>query len=159
MKKTSLFVFLVLTVLFSGCIKRNDVPVSKNELLKIDSDFSKLSQKKGMHTAFLTYLDDSAVLLHANSYPIKGKNAIKEMYNKRPDTGFVLTWKPAYADIAESGEIGYTYGFYELKFAGKDSLNPIEHGTYTSIWKKDLQGKWKLVLDIGNQGLGTERKN
>jgi ketosteroid isomerase-like protein len=26
----------------------------------------------------------------------------------------------------------------------------VEHGKYTSIWKKQKDGSWKVVLDMGN---------
>jgi ketosteroid isomerase-like protein len=36
-----------------------------------------------------------------------------------------------------------------------DSYNGIVvyQGTYTTFWKKDKKGKWKFVLDTGNDGL------
>jgi ketosteroid isomerase-like protein len=51
------------------------------------------------------------------------------------------------ADISASGDLGYTYGTYE--FRAKDGKLIVEHGKYTSIWKQ-RDGKWKVVLDMGN---------
>ena len=63
------------------------------------------------------------------------------------DSAVVLSWEPIGGDVATSGELGYTYGIYELK----DSVN-VQKGSYVTIWKK-VNGKWKFVLDSGNQGL------
>ena len=32
----------------------------------------------------------------------------------------------------------------------KDGKPVIEYGKYTSIWKKQADGSWKVVLDMGN---------
>ena len=126
----------------------------KEELLNIDKAFSELSEEKGMKFAFLEYAADDAVILRANSFPIKGKNAIAEDYKTFSDTGFILTWEPQYAEIAVSGELGYTYGIYTSTINDKEGNPTKNKGTYISIWKKDEKGRWKFVLDTGNEGLG-----
>ena len=64
---------------------------------------------------------------------------------------YTLTWVPIKADVARSGELGFTYGTYLLtiKNIGK------EEGTYCTIWKKDKNHSWKFVLDTGNEGLNA----
>ena len=32
-------------------------------------------------------------------------------------------------------------------------------GTYVTIWKKQANGRWKFVLDSGNEGVGAEMKD
>ena len=81
------------------------------------------------------------------------KKLIKQSTFHRPDSGYTLTWKPLYADIAQSGELGYTYGIYEFKAMDPEGKPIMGNGTYVSIWKKDQFGNWKLVLDTGNEGL------
>lgn len=126
-----------------------------NMLMELDREFSRHSETVGANQAFLDYIDEQAVLLRANRQPIKGKETIIELYS-RPDTGFILTWEPSFADVSRSGDLGYTYGIYTM-----ETLNPggdisISKGTYVTIWKKDAAGHWKFVLDTGNPGL--ERK-
>ena len=125
----------------------------KQELINVDAQFSKLSEARGVNEAFLTHIADDGVLLRKNNFPIKGKAIIKERFFSRPDSGYTLTWKPLYADIAQSGELGYTYGIYEFKAMDLEGKQIIGTGTYVSIWKKDRFGNWKLVLDTGNEGL------
>jgi ketosteroid isomerase-like protein len=61
-----------------------------------------------------------------------------------------LTWSPVHVDVSESGDLGYTFGNYEFRSVGKDGKPAIEHGKYTTIWKKQKDGHWKVVLDMGN---------
>ena len=61
----------------------------------------------------------------------------------------VLTWKPTKALIAQSVELGYTYGFWTII-----AQNDTSRGTYLTIWKKNAMGEWKFIADTGNEGLG-----
>ncbi len=69
-----------------------------------------MSEKEGMFVAFLAYIADDGVILRDNSYPEQGKEKLQSRFAGRSDTSFVLTWEPLFEKIAESGEIGYTYG-------------------------------------------------
>lgn len=150
--------FLLLALLFVAIPllaqdRKLTVDERKNELMNIDAQFSKLSEASGVNEAFLSYIADEGVLLRKDSFPIVGKEIIKERFFSRPDSSYTLTWKPLFADIAESGELGYTYGIYEFKAADLEGKPIVGNGTYLSIWKKDQLGNWKLVLDTGNEGL------
>lgn len=124
-----------------------------NKLLEADKAFSKHSQEMGMSHAFLEYLAEDGVLLRPNKMPLIGREKIKESFS-RPDTTFSLSWEPLFADVAASGDLGYTYGIYKVEMYGPDGRPITTEGTYVSIWKKNERGEWKFVLDSGNQGLG-----
>jgi len=130
----------------------------KQELMNVDAQFSKLSEARGVNEAFIFYIAEDGVLLRPNNFPILGKEIIKERFFSRPDSGYALTWKPLYADIAQSGELGYTCGIYEFKAMDPEGKPIIGNGTYVSVWKKDQFGNWKLVLDTGNEGLESTLK-
>ncbi|WP_321308767.1 DUF4440 domain-containing protein [Marinifilum fragile] len=142
---------LLIGVSITACNPKVDVEVCKQEILQVDEEFSDFSVKHGMKKAFYVFADDSAVMLRENSYPIMGKEAIKQLFSNTNDSGFSLSWKPSFAEVAHSGDLGYTYGIYHYT-----TPDTITKGTYVSIWKKGLDGKWKYVLDSGNQGLGEE---
>jgi len=61
-----------------------------------------------------------------------------------------LTWIPVGADISASGDLGYTYGTWEFHTKDKDGKPAVDYGNYTSIWKKQKDGNWKVALDMGN---------
>lgn len=144
-----LFVIILSGIIILSC-SRADKKVSGGSLLKADRDFSDMSVKEGMFKAFLFYMAEDGVILRDNSYPSKGKEDLRKRFEGRSDTSFVLSWEPVYEKIAESGELGYTYGIHTNldKATGK-----ITKGTYITIWKKQTDGSWKFVLDTGTQGL------
>lgn len=123
---------------------------AKLEMMNTDRAFSKTSEEKGMKTAFIEYLDSNGVLLRPKHLPIAGADAIDFLIQQN-DADYTLTWEPRNGAIARSGELGYTYGIYALRPSLKDT---VIYGTYVSIWKKEKSGKWKYVLDSGNEGIG-----
>lgn len=120
-------------------------------MLEADKAFSKMSGEKGMRKAFMEYIDDNGIMLRPGNMPIVGANAVDLISQMDDDKGVRLIWEPLGSDMAQSGDLGYTYGIYTLKAAGADS---IQHGTYVNIWRRQDDGSWKFVLDSGNEGTG-----
>ena len=125
----------------------------KQVLMKADKDFSDLSKVKGRNFSFLEYMDKDVTFLRDNGMPLLGKDTMQKRFAVRPDTSYVLTWKPLFADVASSGDLGYSYGRWLLVTTTNDS----SEGTYCTIWKSDSAGNWKYVLDTGNEGLKEKK--
>lgn len=66
------------------------------------------------------------------------------------DPSFTIRWKTTRAEVAASGEMGYTAGTYEVGFKGTDGKPGGEKGKYVCIWKKQKDGSWKASQDIWN---------
>jgi ketosteroid isomerase-like protein len=141
-----------LLIILIGCNNQPTVDIAKEKeaMKQADIRFSDLSKQKGMKAAFLQYMDSTAALLRPNHYPIVGKDA-QEYLQKINDSSFSLVWEPENAQLAASGDLGYTYGIYT--YHDKDTTY---QGTYVSIWKKQADGSWKFVLDTGNPGVGKK---
>jgi ketosteroid isomerase-like protein len=61
-----------------------------------------------------------------------------------------LTWQPTRADVSRSGDLGYTVGSFERKSSDPQGNPAVRRGKYVTIWKKQADGNWKVVVDIGN---------
>lgn len=153
-KYHTLIIALSAVFFFAGCQKAPDLEQAKQQLLETDRAFSERSAEAGNFQAFMEYAKEDAVLLKANSYPIIGKNAIKNYFSHGEDSSYVLTWEPKYAKVATSADLGYTFGIYQVKYISGDNMGEIAYGTYTSIWERTPKGTWRFVLDTGNEGLG-----
>ncbi len=153
--KKGLF-FLVPVILFSSCFEKKEEKKntydSKAALIAAEISFSKMSAEKGSRKALMHFIDSNGVLLRPNTYPLVGGNAIN-FISQINDTAYFMDWQPVGAGVAESGELGYTYGVYTVSLKNKDSLM---RGTYVNIWKKQADGSWKLALDSGNQGVDDD---
>jgi len=61
-----------------------------------------------------------------------------------------LTWEPDRAEIAVSGDLGYTLGASVFKGVDKDG-RPLERRVATvTIWRKTAGSPWQVVIDIGS---------
>ncbi len=139
MKKLALFPILILC----SCISSNDSKEkSRAEIVQAEKDFAQRAKENGAADAFYAFAADSAVIKRG-SLVIKGKDAIKEFYEKQP--AGELQWSPDFADA--SGDLGYTYG--KFTFSLKDSTGKVNevHGIFHTVWKKQKDGSWKFVFD------------
>ena len=143
--------FLLMISALSACMQKKSSS-SADELANTDRFYSELSAKKGMNAAFLAMFDSAGVMLQANRKPVEGIVAIRSLLMSETDSSFILTWKPLFTRIANSGEMGYTYGTYRIVDRATDSVSGV--GKYATIWEKKSDGTWKAILDTGNPGLG-----
>jgi hypothetical protein len=66
------------------------------------------------------------------------------------DKNFPLRWHPVKAEMLIPSVLGYTVGRWERIRKTKEGTVIKKTGTYTSIWKKQPDGSWKIVLDTGS---------
>ena len=144
---------LIVVILLSGCNKKNQqinfIREMKDSMMATEQAFSLLSVAKGTRKALIEYIDSNGVLLRPNSFPLIAADAI-DFISQANDSSYTMIWQSKGGNVANSGELGYTYGMYSISPKNKDT---VLYGTYVNIWKKQLNGKWKLLLDSGNDGI------
>jgi uncharacterized protein (TIGR02246 family) len=62
-----------------------------------------------------------------------------------------LTFEPTTVRVAQSGDIAFGIGTYELSFEGEQG-RVQDRGKYVDLWEK-IDGDWKLKADIFNSDL------
>jgi ketosteroid isomerase-like protein len=120
-----------------------------DDVLAADRAFAALAKTKGPRTAFTEFADPQAIMFRSGVGPVKGVDAIGRVFEDPPAATPV--WAPEAAEIAASGDLAYTWGPFtwtpvpDGPLAGKPPLT----GYYVSIWKKQPDGRWKWVVDLG----------
>ena len=150
------------TLLVFACLAVSQVaaqPVANNSkdddaLLKTDIEFSKASVATSAAEAFAMYLADDAMQMPAGGNPIVGKQAILAGMG----SGYVLSWEPKKAEVAKSGDLGWTWGTYELHTKDAEGKPVVRYGKYVNVWRKQKDGAWKVILDMGNASPGPAEK-
>jgi ketosteroid isomerase-like protein len=104
--------------------------------------FASASKAVGVKRAFLTWLADDAIVFRPG--PVNAK----QWYAGRPESKVSLSWYPAVAMAAEAGDLGYTTGPYEFRAKGPDDTE-VSYGSFVSVWRRQKDGSWKVVLDTG----------
>jgi ketosteroid isomerase-like protein len=148
----SLLAVALLTALFVPISQRTVLAsphVTADTLKQLEGEFMKAAADRGSQ-GYLSYYAEESVELPNGGPIIQGKT------NIAPGMGFLdnknnrLIWTPVGADISASGDLGYTYGNYEFHSKNKEGKETVDYGKYTSIWKRQTDGSWKVVLDMGN---------
>lgn len=136
-------VCLLLTwVSFPGeiCAQKLSGPVQG--VVDAEIAFAQMSKEKSTKEAFMENLSHDAIVF-SNGEPVNGL----ELWKKKPATNGMLYWWPVFADVSLSEDFGYTTGPYEMS---KDkSSEPFAYGYYTTVWKKNGTGSWKVAADLG----------
>ena len=144
MKNT--FIILLCVPFFHACTSREDqLEKYKQEIVDTEKEFSDLARKEGIPAAFLAFAAEDAVLMRNNTLVI-GKEALKESFRGSPKN-VSLSWQPDFVDVAESGDLGYTYG--KFIYTSTDSLGKksVQEGVFHTVWKRQADGSWKFVWD------------
>lgn len=112
-------------------------------MINAETSFAAYSVEYGMKAAFLKYLDSNSVVFEKGQ-PVNGI----ESWSKRPEAKGILNWKPFYAEISQSGDLGFTSGSWTFQ---PNSINDsiAARGGFNSIWKKNKNGEWKNIVDLG----------
>jgi ketosteroid isomerase-like protein len=151
------FLFALAATCFIGVAVLSDLRPSSSVLAKdntetlrqLEAEFMKATAEHGSQ-GYLSYYADDAVEVPDGAPILQGKESIAKTMSFLDNKQNHLTWTPVGADISASGDLGYTYGNYEFRSTGKDGKPVVAYGKYNTIWKKQRDGAWKVVLDMGN---------
>jgi ketosteroid isomerase-like protein len=118
-----------------------DLEKIAGELVQAETDYGKLALEKGFRAASIHVFADDGIMFAPG--PVNGTK-----YWQKQTEEPLLIWRPAFATVARTGELGYTTGPWELKKA-RDDAKAQAFGQYVTIWKKGADGAWKVVVDVG----------
>lgn|SRR5512143_304389 len=113
-----------------------------------DSSFSDLAYRMGTGYAFSNTVADNGVLFGSPQFVI-GPDAVRAFYAAQ-GTATSLTWRPVYAAVSDSRDLGFTIGEYISTGLGPSGAAVQRFGKYLTVWKLQRDGAWKFVVDGGN---------
>ena len=131
---------VLLAALFAGCA-HGPAPDAAASVMQADRDFAARAAMAGLQAAFVEYAAPDALIFRAGKGPIRGRAAIGESFAGAGQAA--LSWAPEAAEVAASGELAYTWGWYTFTADGQSST-----GNYVSIWRQ-VDGRWRYVVDLG----------
>ncbi len=96
------------------------------------------------HGAFGVFIADEAVFF-TGPQPLRGKAAVVAAWKRfyeRADPPF--SWEPADVEVLESGILAISSGPVR-------NAQGRQIATFTSIWRQEAPGVWRIVFDKGNE--------
>lgn len=123
-------------------------PANPTSPVAAELSFARRCQEVGVRASFMEYFADDGIAFKPE--PFCYAETVR-MLPPQPDPKAVqLEWEPQAAGIAASGELGFTTGpSVRTDRSAKDK--PKSYGQFFSIWKKQNDGTWKVVVDIGTR--------
>ena len=115
------------------------------EMVQTEQRFAGRALVVGWKQAFLEYFADNAVGFDGEQIA-----PAKDLFRQAPDPpkDRKLIWEPRYGDIAASGDLGYLTGPVRRIVPGQNHGRPF-HSLYASVWKRQPDGSFKVVMDMG----------
>ena len=116
------------------------------QLVATERAFAKSSVENGVRNSFIQYFAEDGINFQPN--PTRTKEAMQKRPEQTKPFAYTLNWEPVFADVSRSGDLGYTTGPFTLKQNATGSPGP-DRGYYFTIWKRQTDGLWKVVVDCG----------
>ncbi|MEP6821474.1 MAG: nuclear transport factor 2 family protein [Chthoniobacterales bacterium] len=134
--------FLIASIASAFGAEECDPQATAQAMMENEAKFVAMGQEQSARAASLAYLADDAIMFEPG--PVNAKKT----WTARPEGGLSLKWHPTFAAMARSCDLGFTTGPAEWRRAKEDE-KPLGYGHYLSIWKKQKDGQWKVIVDVG----------
>jgi ketosteroid isomerase-like protein len=112
---------------------------ARRELQKSERKFAEAA-RNDIGKAIIDSATDDIRAYRDKSFPAIGLVAVKLMLGS--EHGHV-TFETGGSKMSSSGDLYYSYGNYS-----EERGNVVEKGIYLMIWRANMNGDWKLVLDL-----------
>jgi Domain of unknown function (DUF4440) len=119
------------------------LPPAQQELFDAERAFVRLAAEKGFRDSFYANFADDGIAF--NPHPFRVRASLANQASTPGPMG--AEWAPVWGDISRAGDLGWNSG--PLVFQGHEG-KPDRHGLFFSIWKRQADRSFKVVLDVGS---------
>jgi ketosteroid isomerase-like protein len=139
----SLFVALPLLLAVSPLAAETETDRLNRQVAETERAFAATMADRD-HAAFVTFLSDEAVFFSGDS-SLRGKQQVADTwqaYFEEAEAPF--SWEPQRVEVLDSGALALSTG-------------PVRNSSgelfayFTSIWRLEANGEWKIIFDKGNR--------
>ena len=118
-----------------------------------DAAWSKTAAAKDVE-GFVAFFAEDGVSLPPNAPMLTEKESMRKgLSEAMANPGFSLSWQAGKVEASRGGDLAYSMGTYQGTMNDAKGKPVTERGKYVSVWKKQADGKWKVVADIYNSDL------
>ena len=142
---TARLLVIVLSLAPFGCAstgRRTPSADLRREVVETERAFAKTMADRD-HAAFVSFLAKETVFFSGES-PLRGVETVAASWKKRyegPEAPF--SWEPEQVEVLDSGTLALSSG--PVRDAQGNRI-----ATFTSIWRREADGKWRIVFDKGS---------
>jgi ketosteroid isomerase-like protein len=142
---TNTVILIVCIALLVGCAvssKKLDLADLQQQVADTEQAFANTMADRD-YPAFKTFLSDESVFFSGTT-ALHGKQQVAaawKSYFEQADAPF--SWKPEQVEVLDSGTLALSTG------PVRDSTGKLV-ATFSSIWRRDSDGRWRIIFDKGN---------
>jgi ketosteroid isomerase-like protein len=112
-----------------------------DQVVAAERAFAAASVEKGIDAAFLMFLAEDAIEFGPTPRPARPAHENKER------TASTLNWGPEWVAVSAAGDLALSTGPYLLRGEGPSAIGVT--GLFLSVWRREKDGSWKVVVDSG----------
>jgi sulfatase modifying factor 1 len=133
----------------ASSIDATATPSPAESLLDADRALAAQSSAIGFVAAYSKAMAPDARKLDSGAPTLIGAAAILAALAKYP-ADLKLDWTPQEATVADSGELGFTWGYYVATFHNASGKLVTTRGKYLDVWRRQSDGSWRWIADGGS---------
>ena len=145
-KWVSRIMLMFLTAVLTGCATnpgKPDLGLLQQQVSDAERAFAKTMADRNLQ-AFAEFIAEEAIFF-SGPQPLRGKQQVTEWwkrYYEGPEAPF--SWEPQQVQVLDSGTLALSSGPVH------DSSGKLV-ATFSSIWRQEEPGVWRVVFDKGNE--------
>jgi ketosteroid isomerase-like protein len=126
---------------WAPCVMATDRTAELERVVASERAFAARAQVVNARQAFVEYFAPDAIFFAPYAAPAFPR------LRESADWGVNIQWRPAAAAISGAGDMGYTTGPSEYRPSADAA--PTGFGHYTSVWQRQPDGRYLVVIDVG----------
>lgn len=130
----------------AGCAPMTPKPSAadlKQQVADTERAFARTMADRN-HAAFTSFLADDTIFFTSKA-PLRGRQAVADFWKKFYDgPAAPFSWEPETVEVLDSGTLALSTG------PVRDPQGKL-FATFTSIWRLEAPGTWKIIFDKGNE--------
>lgn len=113
-----------------------------DQVVAAERAFAAASLEKGLHEAFLKNIAKDSVTFRPVPTPAR------ELHEGQPPARGSLSWGPEWVAVSSAGDLALSTGPWIFRPPDDSTLTPTT-GCFISVWRKQVDGVWKVAVDAG----------
>jgi uncharacterized protein (TIGR02246 family) len=145
-----MYLFLLAALCGSAISCRHDTRGEDEAAIRAATrEWNAAEAAKDLEKCVSFYADDGERFA-TGSPAIRGAAALRKEWQKYLSSPGTFQWNTSKVEVSSSGDLAYETGRFLLKTIDKNGQPVMTNGKYVCVWKKQTDGKWKVVADIDN---------
>jgi ketosteroid isomerase-like protein len=143
--RSEIMVAALCVAMLSGCASVTPRPTAadlQRQVADIERAFAKTMADRD-HAAFSSFLSDETIFF-SGAKALRGKQQVADTWKRFYDgPAAPFSWQPEVVEVLDSGTLALSTG---------PVRNPQGKlvATFTSIWRLEAPGTWRIIFDKGN---------